>query len=33
MVKMGCSARFNNLYEEEVEFAEKNNFKLTCCAK
>jgi sugar phosphate isomerase/epimerase len=28
MVKIGCSARFNNLYEEEVDFAEKNNFKL-----
>jgi hypothetical protein len=28
MVKMGCLARFNNPYEDEVEFAEKNNFKL-----
>ncbi len=28
MVKIGCTARFNNLYEEEVDFAEKNNFKL-----
>lgn len=28
MVKIGCPARYNNLYEEEVKFAEKNNFKL-----
>lgn len=28
MVKMGCLARFNNPYEEEVEFAKRNNFKL-----
>lgn len=28
MVKIGCPARFNNPYEEEVEFAEKNNFEL-----
>lgn len=28
MVKIGCLARFNNPYEEEVEFAKKNNFKL-----
>ncbi|SHH89655.1 hypothetical protein [Clostridium intestinale] len=28
MVEMGCLARFNNPYEEEVEFAKKNNFKL-----
>jgi sugar phosphate isomerase/epimerase len=28
MVKIGCLARFNNRYEEEVEFAEKNNFEL-----
>ncbi len=28
MVKIGCCARFNNLYEEEVDFAKKNNFRL-----
>lgn len=28
MIKIGCLARFNNPYEAEVEFAEKNNFKL-----
>lgn len=28
MVMMGCLARFNNPYEEEVEFAKENNFKL-----
>lgn len=28
MIKMGCYARFNNPYEEEVDFAEKNNFQL-----
>lgn len=28
MVKIGCCARFNNLYEKEVDFAKKNNFKL-----
>lgn len=26
--EIGCLARFNNPYEEEVEFATKNNFKL-----
>ncbi len=28
MVSIGCCARFNNLYEEESEFAEMNNFKI-----
>lgn len=28
MVRIGCCARFNNLYEEEVDFAKKNDFKL-----
>ncbi|QAA33600.1 sugar phosphate isomerase/epimerase family protein [Clostridium manihotivorum] len=28
MVEIGCLARFNNPYEEEVEFALKNNFKI-----
>lgn len=28
MIKIGCMARFDNLYEEEVDFAKKNNFKL-----
>jgi sugar phosphate isomerase/epimerase len=28
MVEIGCLARFNNPYEEEVEFALKNDFKI-----
>ncbi|MDT8717677.1 sugar phosphate isomerase/epimerase [Clostridium sp. 19966] len=28
MIKIGCLARFNNLYENEVEFARENRFEL-----
>ncbi len=28
MIEIGCLARFNNPYEEEIEFAEENNFKI-----
>ncbi len=28
MFEIGCLARFNNPYEEEVEFAIKNNLKI-----